>query len=340
MQREKILVKTLISVLLIAVVWIGGCNDVRYSAEEEARYVKPTIAVMSFENRAPVHTKWQLGSAMADQLTDRLMTTRRYVVLERAQLQAILQELRRTESPEFRKIGQPERGQLKHVQYLIKGTITDFGHVEHVEGIFQWILSIFGSTSQSIVAATIYVIDVQSGQVIASSNVEAKIRDKKEKDKTEVDGMSFGSYTFYHTNLGKATNEMLDKAVRVIAKTIAEQPFQPKISSILNDRIIITGGKDRKIQVGDEYIVRPASDPVIDPDTGDLLGHITGAPVGRLRVLQVTQKYSIAQPVRPEAAEGEPAPAETYMSYQFEPGQTLFKADIQTTQAATAVTSY
>ena len=70
-----------------------GCRSVKYSPADEAKYVKPTVAVMSFENRAPVHTKWNLGNGLADQLIDRLMQTRRYIVLERARLDAILKEL-------------------------------------------------------------------------------------------------------------------------------------------------------------------------------------------------------------------------------------------------------
>ena len=286
-----------------------GCQKVNYKPADEAKFLKPTIAVMSFENRAPVHTKWHLGQALSDQLIDRLMATRRYIVLERAQLHAVMRELQRTEDAEFRQVGQPQRGQLKHVKYLIKGTITDFGHVENIEGIFQPIVSLFGSTSHAVVSATIYVIDVQNGQVIASSSVEEKIRDKKAQGKVSFDDMAFGSYTFYHTPLGRATNKMLDKAVRSIARIIAEQSYQPKIASVLNDQVIVNGGKDRKLRVGDEFAVRPASQGVLDPDTGDLLGHVTGSIIGYVRIVQVTGKFSIAKVVTGD---------------QFEPGQTLF----------------
>ena len=305
----------------------AGCNRIKYSAVDEAKYIKPTIAVVDFENRAPVHTKWQLGDGMADQLIGRLIQTRRYVVLERQKtLQAVLSELKRSKDKRFRQEGKPQMGQLKHVRYLIKGTITDFGHVETVEGfwrLFDW--GLLGTSSHSIVAATIYVIDVESGQVIACSNVEAKIRDKKDKEKVNVDGMAFGSYTFYQTSLGRATSKMLDRAVRRIAKTIAERPFQPKIASINNEQIIISGGKNRRIEPGDEYIVRPMAQSVIDPDSGDLLGHITGEKIGRVKVMQTTEKFSIASIV-----EGD----------QFAPGQTLFKADPEVAAKPSAVSSY
>ena len=207
---------------------------------------------MSFTNHAPMHMKWNLGDGLAAQLIDRLIQTRRYIVLERQQLQAVLKELKRTNDQRFSQVGQPQGGQLKHVRYLIKGTITDFGHVETVEGLwrlFDW--GLFGSSSHAIVAATVYVVDIQSGQIVASESVEARIRDSKEKDeKVQYQGMAFGSFTFYHTPLGRATSKMLDKAVRSIAQTIADQPYQPKIASLLNDTVIINGTEDRENNSG------------------------------------------------------------------------------------------
>jgi len=315
-------------IVLISAVLVGlGCNNVKYTPADEAKYLKPTIAVMSFENRAPVHTKWNLGDGLADQLIDRLIRTRRYVVLERQQLRAIFKELRHVNDQRFRETAQPESGQLKHVRYLIKGTVTDFGHVETVEGfwrLFDW--GLLGSSSYSVVAMTLYVVDVQSGQVIASQSVEAKIRDKKNKDeKVEIENMSFGSYTFYQTNLGRATNKALDKAVRAIAAAIAEDPYQPKIASVLNNQVVINGGKDRMIDLGNEYMVRPHSQSVIDPDTGDLLGHISGQVLGRLRVTQVMKKYSIAKIVE---------------GGDFKPGQTLFLHIPQTEKKPITSSSY
>ena len=87
---------------------------------------------------------------------------------------------------------------------------------------------------------------------------------------------------------------MLEKAVYQIAQAIAECPFQPKIASIINKQVIINGGKDRRIKPGDQYLVRPASHKILDPDSGDILGHITGQILGQIRVVQVTDKYSIA----------------------------------------------
>ncbi|MCP4711072.1 MAG: hypothetical protein GY869_20830, partial [Planctomycetes bacterium] len=193
-MTRKTNLTTTITLVLISI--ITGCNNVTYTPKQEAQFVKPTVAVMSFENLAPVHMKWNLGDALADQLIDRLLNTKRYVVLERAQLNSVLRELNRSLDNRFRVFGRPQQGQLKHVRYLVKGTITDFGHIETVEGIwklFDW--GLFGSSSRAIVALNLYVVDIQSGQIIASKSVEAQIRDKKEDNQVQYQGMAFGSYT-------------------------------------------------------------------------------------------------------------------------------------------------
>jgi curli biogenesis system outer membrane secretion channel CsgG len=316
---RRVATLTLLACLVVA----GGCNRIQYNAADEAKYRKPTIAVMGFENQVPANTRWQLGDGLADQLINRLIQTRRYVVLERQQMHAIMAELKRGEDAKYRPEGKSQLGRLKNVRYLVKATITDFGHVENDKGfwkIFDW-----GGDSYSIVAITMYVTDVQSGQVIASSNVKAEVPDRKEKDKVTIDNVAFGSYTFYRTTLGQATSQMLDKAVYQVARAIAECPYQPKIASIINEKVIINGGKDRHITPGDEYLVRPASSTVVDPDNGDILGHITGQILGQVRVIQVTDKCSIAQIIK---------------GNQFAPGQVLFKINAETARGNTEVTSY
>ncbi len=297
---------------------LPGCRQVAYSPTQEAKYRKPIVAVTSFENRAPAKTRWKLGDDLADQLIDRLIQTRRYTVLERQQQKSLFS----------RKTGQNEDDRINQVQYVIKGTITDYGFIESSDG-FQRVLEgdWFSKNSYAFVGATFYILDDQSGQILASKSLHAKVKAAKvkegnekdnkkekarEKEKDKYDSMAFGSFVFYKTPMGQATAKVLDQAVYEIVQAISEQPFQPKVSSTINGQIIINGGRDRKIEVGNEYVVRPKAQSITDPDTGDFLGNITGEVIGRIRVTQVTDKYSIAT---------------ILFGDQFEPGQTLFSID-------------
>ena len=134
LKSHKILSLLILTLLVI----ITGCSDrIVYSPKDEAKFQKPTIGVLSFDNRAPLHVKWNIGDGMSDILVDRLINTNRYIVLDRQNLSAIMDELERTQDSRFRKRGGPQTGRLKNLKYFVKGTITDFGHVETVTVAFQ-----------------------------------------------------------------------------------------------------------------------------------------------------------------------------------------------------------
>ena len=76
--------------------------------------------------------------------------------------------------------------------------------------------------------------------------------------------------------------------------------------------MVVNGGRDRRMKVGAVYDVRPQAQMVVDPDTGDILGHIAGEMIGSVRVTQVTNKYSMA---------------DILTGANFQPGQTLFLND-------------
>jgi len=309
-----------------AVCSAGGCSSLPFGNGGQGKYFRPTVGVMSLQNRAPAQTRWNLGDELADQLIDRLLQTQPYVVLERPQLQAALARYRPAAGQAGKAAAGPEAASASQVRYLVKGTITDFGHVDDGGGLSKFIDgTLRGGSGYATIAVTLYVVDLQSGQVIASERIEGRALDRPAAERPKYDAMAFGSFTFYRTPLGQATTQVLDGAVRLIARAVAEQPYQPKIASVVGGRVVVNGGRDRKLRVGDEYLVRPAPQVVLDPDSGNLLGHVTGQIIGRVRVTQVTEKFAIA-----EVLEGS----------QFQPGQALFGAQADGSKPPAAPSSY
>ena len=306
MIRKMFYGKTLwfLAVLGGMVAVFGGCQrSVGYGRYDDGRYVRPSIAVATFENQAPISVRWDVGGGFSQQLADRLLRTRRFTVVDRGQFTSLLKARERR--------GQDQGELYREVRYLVKGTVTDFTHVEAgtpVGKLFD--RALFNRGSHAVVAATVYVVDLQSGQVIATDTVKAKI--SADGGEVPYRSMAFGSLTFYRTPLGRATSKTLDKALRLVEKGISEQPYQPKIASVMDETVVINGGRDRDIRVGGEYVVRPAPEVVIDPDSGHVLGHLAGDPLGRVRVVQVMAKYSVAAIVQGD---------------DFRAAQTLFPAE-------------
>ncbi len=274
----------------------AGCGD----GGPASRYVKPTIAVMDFENRAPFPLGWDLGGGTRDVLVDRLCETGRFQVVERPELDAVLQEIRFQQSGATRDNDRAKTGRLKNVRYLIKGTVTDFGHVSTSTGFwsgFQW--DVLGGGHRAVMSMTLYVVDVESGEIICSETVEESVRTKEVAVKAHYGDVAFGGTAFYRTPLGKATRKVIGRAVDRITESIADQPWRPKIALVQDGAVvIINGGTNRRIRTGWEYDVMDEGEPIFDPDTGDRIGVQPGRIIARVCVFRVRDRYCVADVVR------------------------------------------
>ncbi len=282
-------------ILAAAVAMLAGCEDANFGLGPADLYVKPTVAVMKFENRAPISMGWNLGDGTADILVDRLMATGRYHVVERAELGEVVKEVKLQNSGATREENRAAKGRFKNAQYLIKGTITDFGVVSKESGFFgAGGFDIAGGGNRAVMGVTVYVIDVESGEIVCSRSFQESLRAGDMATTASYKSVAFGGSTFYSTPLGKATAKVIQNAVKEITLSVAARPWEPKIAKVTEGAVIINGGSDRRVAVGAEYqVVRPG-EPVTNPDTGDVLGHTAGTIVAHIRVRRVYAQYSEA----------------------------------------------
>jgi curli biogenesis system outer membrane secretion channel CsgG len=288
----------------LTAVLAAGCGT-GGSGRNPEDYVKPTIAVMKFENRAAFPLGWNLSGGMQEVLVDRLMETGRYTVVERQELDSVLKEIRFQQSGATRTEGKATTGRIKNCQYLIKGVVTDFGHVSSNSAgmTFNDLGSIFGSSNQAVMGIILYVVDVESGEVIASENISESVSASDVSVQAAYKGVAFGGSSFYRTPLGRATTRVVDRAVRRITSAIASQPWEPKVAMVQdNGSVIINGGRDRNVRVGAEFDVVEQGPPIVDPSNGDVIGYSSGRIIGRLIVDEVHDRYAVATVV-----EGKPS---------------------------------
>jgi len=290
------------AIVLAALVACAGCNLRGY--DPVANCVRPTIAVMKFENRSGFPMQWDLGQGMKDVLVDRLMQSGRFRVIERPEIDSVVRELRFQHSGATRKEQRAELGRLKNVKYLIKGTVTDFGHVANSTGFLGLDkLNIFHAANLAVMGITMYVIDVESGEIICSESLHESVRASDTKVQAIYQHMAFGGSLFYRTPLGKATARVIDRAIDRISDTITSQPWEPKIALVRAGSVIINGGADRRVRPNARYEVLERGQAIMDPDTGDVLGYQPGRVVGVVEVRDVQPLYSVAAIVQGDAKE-------------------------------------
>ncbi|MFP4105333.1 MAG: CsgG/HfaB family protein [Phycisphaerae bacterium] len=294
------LLRYILPILLLLIAAASGCGRSPFSdyPDPPKDWLKPSVAVMKFENRAPlVGLGWDLGDGMRDVLVDRLVATRRFHVIERPEIEEVLKELRIQNSGLTRRQRRAQPGRLKNVQFLVKGTITDFGHTGSSEGAVateHW--KLFGKADEALISMTLYVVDVESGEIVCSESLERTVSAGSGGSvRTKYKDINFGGSRFYRTPLGRATAEVINDAVARVTDSIPSRRWQPRVAMVRDAGVVIlNGGTNRGLKVGTVYEVCRQGEPIVDPETGDTIGRQPGRCVGRITIHDVRDKYSMA----------------------------------------------
>ena len=219
--------------------------------------LKKTIAVSRFENKTNYVGQIRLGDAMADQLTDALIKTGKFVVLERQTLSDVISEQDLAASSRASKSRTARIGRITPAQILIKGTITEFEEETQSGdmGISYKGISVGTRSSSAHVAVILRIIDSTTGEVINSVRVEGKAK-AGGLSLGVSRSVSIGMSGFKKTPLGKALQIAIDKAVIEICKSLENIPFTGRIVKVSEDGKIFTNiGARNGAKVGDTFEV-------------------------------------------------------------------------------------
>lgn len=262
---------------------------------EVRKYEIPCVAVLDFENKAPTVSNWNLSRGMRDLLEDELVQSGRYTVLTRRQIDAVIGEQERQRDPHFRAQGRVPQGQLKNAQYLLRGSVTDFSH-RSGGSLWAWFSRVFfsGSGETAIVAVTLQVIEVETGEVRDSIHLEGTASAGSASFAAGYKNVSFGGDSFYRTPLGRATKEVMGRAVAHLAETVARTPWQPRVAKVEGQRVYLSGGQDRALRAGSRWEAWEPGEPILDPATGDLLGYQRETMTATLRLEEIQERLSVA----------------------------------------------
>ena len=258
--------------------------------------IPPRIAVASFDNRSSFRGQWKLGPGIADLLVSELVASKNFVVLERGDLDAVVDEIARQKHRLFRAEGKVNEGRLENARYLIRGVITDFSQTA---GGSLWMgfrrLFIGGAGYTARVGLTLTIIDIESGKIIDSVQCAGKARAGSVYSKGLYKNVQFGGNHFFKTPLGVATAEAIRDGLKGIVEKVPQHFWQPMIADLNSTQVILNGGKDRGLAVNQMYRVRAKGTRVTDPVTGDLLEVLPGKVVGVLRVVEVRERVAGAE---------------------------------------------
>ncbi len=260
---------------------------------------KKTIAVGSFENKAGQFAKWDLGNGMAEMLTTSLIASGRFIVVERPEIEKVITEQDfgvsgRTAGGEAAKIGK-----ILKAQIMISGAVTEFEASGGGEGGGFSVkgFTIGGNSARAKVAVNIRIYDTTTGQVLDSQRCEGIAEEGGLSFSYTDRDFAFGGGGFDRTPLGKACQMAISKAVFFIVSRMQNIPWSGRIVDVKPDgKVFVNAGANAGISNGDMMNVYKAGEELVDPESGMSLGSEL-TKVGRIQILQVQDKFSIASAV-------------------------------------------
>jgi len=278
--------KTLAGALCLAV-----CATVASAAT-----LKKAVAVSRFENKTSWKGQVLLDDGMADQLTDALIQSGQFIVLERQTLADVTAEQDLAASGRAAKSTSAQTGKLTSAQILIKGTVTEFENKAAGSGTGIGIggVKLSNKREEAHVGLIIRLIDTTTGQVLDSQRVEGKATAGGIGVGVSAGIVDFGTQGFSKTPLGKATQLAIDNAVAYIAKKLKDMPYQGRVIKVSGDDIFINAGERNGCTVGETFTIASVGEALVDPDTGEKLGQ-DEKKKGTIKVYELQEKFAKAK---------------------------------------------
>ena len=309
---------SLVSASLAVAVLVAGCTGTGsgtgsgVSAAQERRVAhlgtmaqlpphygpKKLIAVMDFQNKSNYKGKMELGTGMADMVTDTLIRSERFIVVERQQIQGVLKEQDFAQTGRTVESGAPKIGRLLNAQTLVFGSVVDFSETqEQNQNVGYQGFGLSFAHAEAKVTIAIRLVDSTTGQVLDSQQMQGKAEKRSMGISYTRGDLAFGTKAFAKTPLGQATQEAIDKAVLFVCNRLQEVPWEGRIIESKGNDIYVNAGEDRGIAVGDCFMVYRESEGIIDPSTGLQLG-AARKEIGAIEVTEIQPKFSIAKVIR------------------------------------------
>lgn len=235
-----------------------------------------TISVTKFKNEAGWSGRWDLGDGFTTIMTDVLNETGKFIVLGDAEMRGAAME-----EQDFAASGRvaggkkaPKIGRMTPAQLLVRGSITHAQETGGGEGGVNFKgIRLGGSKASAEVNITIYLVDSETGQVVASKKVEGK--SGKRGIGVGYYGSKLGGLTgnlggFTNDNVGKACEAAVSEAVTFLIGQLEKIPWEASVVLAKNDRVIINRGSREGVTTGMQFKVGSVEE-LVDPDTGEVL---------------------------------------------------------------------
>jgi len=260
-------------VILLALTLIAGGASAQ---------LKKRVAVSRFDDRtgSGYHS---LGQGVSDMLATALVKSGKFAVLERQEIEKVMQEQQLGQSGLVTPESAPKVGQLLGAELFVVGAVTEFGTQERNVGGGISMLGGGLSTKTARAVIDLRLVNTTTGEVIAAETEEGS--ESTTGMSVRYSDIDFSNTSAWNdTDIGKATREAVDRCVQLISDNFGKVPWSGKILKVNSDgTVLMKPGSEGNVKEGMEFEVFRKGEEVKDPDTGLSLG-AEESKVGRIKV--------------------------------------------------------
>jgi curli biogenesis system outer membrane secretion channel CsgG len=259
---------------------------IAFKVSAQQPQIKKRIAVFVFEDKTDKSWRWWnnkgVGDGVSDMLTTALVKSGNYRVIERAEIDRILNEQDFGQSGRVTQQSAAQLGQVLGVEIAVIGSVSEFGYKKGETGGAIKGLGIGVSNQQAVVGVDIRMVNTETGEIITAENVR---KDKSAKGlKLRTNKLAFKDQKDFDESLvGKAAREAIEDVVSMIDNSANTIPWQAKVIIEKEGVVFINSGEADGLQIGDEFAVYRKGEDLIDPDTGISLGSVD-KKIGEIRI--------------------------------------------------------
>ena len=250
-----------------------------------------TVAPGALQLDSPAEGTEALLSRLQDQLTTRVVRSRKFTVLTRKNLKSIDAELGFLKDREGAPGERVKLGQLLGADYVVSGRI-DLLAVHTARETVKLTGYVVESKSAEV-RVTMSVYNVGSGAIEWEENYTRNFSWSDEELKRDAAFRDDGAIAI----------SMLELGAEDLARRLLTRTFPPKVMLVDTESevpVFFLNAGDSLVAVGDVFELVRRGAPLVDPDTGDVLGYVD-RKIGSLRVIGADLKMSRAQLIDPTA---------------------------------------
>ncbi len=192
----------------------------------QAMAAKPTAAVIEFSNTSGA-AWWRggIGTELAGMLTNEMAGTKKFAMLERSKVEAVIQEQDLAANGSVSANTGAKIGQMVGAQYLVMGTVTAYEEdvADTGGGISFGGISVGGKKDSAYIAVDLRVVDSTTGVVVDTRTVEATAKGGGMSFGLSKGGFSGGFADMKKTPAGKAIRAVLMEASEYLACSLVKK---------------------------------------------------------------------------------------------------------------------